>query len=90
MGRTDGVRALIAAGMVVYSDEVGKLTDLVARDLQAAAGGGPPITREEVIRVTLEKYVASYVAAAPSLKVLSSKQKVSKRKTNSKRARRTK
>lgn len=56
MGRTDGVRALIAAGLVVYSDEVGRLADLVARDLTVA--GRPPVTREEAIRVALEQYGA--------------------------------
>lgn len=54
MGRTDGLRALIAAGLVVYSDEVGRLADLVARDLTVA--GGPLVTREEAIRVALEQY----------------------------------
>ena len=54
MGRTDGVRALIAAGLTLYSEEIARLADLVARDL--AVAGGPPVTREEAIRVALEQY----------------------------------
>lgn len=55
MSRTDGIRALIAAGLIIESEEVARLADLVARDLGEY---GPPVTREEAIHVALEKYVA--------------------------------
>lgn len=75
MGRTDGVRALIAAGLTMYSSEIGRLADLIARDLTVA--GKPPVTREEAMRVALEQYGGDREPKA-------------KRKTNTKRVRKTK
>lgn len=57
MGRTDGFRALIAAGLFHYSPEIAKLADLVALDLAMANPGGVGFTREDAIKAALQKYV---------------------------------
>lgn len=63
MGRTDGFRALIAAGLFLYDPEIAKLADLVALDLALENPGGVGFTREDAIKAALQKYVA----AAPAL-----------------------
>lgn len=54
MGRTDGVRALIAAGLAVYSGDTGAMVERVSRSLQ--------VTREEALRAALEAFVGALPA----------------------------
>lgn len=50
-GRTDGVRALIAAGLFVHDPEIAALADLLAATLSLKTSR--PVSREDAIRVAL-------------------------------------
>ena len=78
MGRTDGVRALIAAGLFLYEPEVAQLADRAAHALTARSG--TTVTREAALKIALKAALEVYVASLPEPKRKSATKRSPKKK----------